>query len=85
MGETPPPSRDLLIALLERLTVLVPEYAADARLASKRLRGMPADSEFGPSRRPPQQISKELRAILDAPPTAGRSDEELVARVLRDL
>jgi hypothetical protein len=79
------PSRDLLISLLERLADLAPERAVSARLAAKRLRAMPAESQFEPSRHPPRQISEELRAILDAPPTAQHSHEELVARVLRDL
>jgi hypothetical protein len=84
-AEQAPPFRDLLISLLGRLADLAPELAVGARVAAKRLGAMRVESQFEPSRHPPRQSSDELRAILDAPLTAQRSGEELVARVLRDL
>lgn len=81
----PPPLCDLLVSVLLGVADLVPEHAGNARATAKRLSAMRSESQFEPSPHPPRQISEELRAILDAPPTAQRSDEELVARVLRDL
>jgi hypothetical protein len=83
--EETPPFRDLLISLVVRVAELAPEHAFLAGLAAERLRAIPEESQFEPSPYPPRRISKELRAILDAPLAAHRSDEELVARVLRDL
>jgi hypothetical protein len=84
-GASPPPFRALLVSVLRRLADLAPEYAGDARATAERLVAMSGESQFEPSRHPPHRISDELRAILDAPPSVHRSDEELVARVLRDL
>lgn len=84
-GPSPPRFRDLLVSILRRLADLAPEHAAGARVAAKRVDVMSGESQFEPSRHPPRRISEELRAILEAPPSVCRSEEELVARVLRDL
>lgn len=84
-GPSPPRFRDLLVSILRRLADLAPEHAAGARVAAKRVDVMSGESQFEPSRHPPRRISEELRAILEAPPSVYRSEEELVARVLRDL
>jgi hypothetical protein len=79
------PFHDLLVSILRRLADLAPEHAVGARVTAKRVDGMSGESQFEPSRHPPRKISEELRAVLDAPPSIHRSEEELVARVLRDL
>ena len=84
-GSSPPPFRALQVSVLRRLAELAPEHAAGARRTATRLEAMSGESQFEPSRHPPRSISDELRAILDSPPSVHRLDEELVARVLRDL
>lgn len=84
-GPNTPPFHDLLGSTLRRLADLAPEHAAGARTTAKRLDVMSGGSQFEPSRHPRREISAELGAILDAPPSVHRSYEELVARVLRDL
>ena len=88
-GTSPPPSRDLLVSVLGRLADLVPEHAIGARATAERLGAVrgesQGESQFEPSRHPPNRISAELQAILEAPPSVGRSEQGLVARVLRDL
>ncbi len=84
-GPSAPPLRDLLVPILRRLADLAPEHAVGARAAAKHLDGMSGESQFEPSRHPARRISTELRAILDAPPSVHRSEEQVVARVLRDL
>jgi len=84
-GASPPPFRDLLVSILRRLADLAPEHAAGARVTAQRVDVMSGESQLEPSRHPPRWISEELQAILDAPPSVHRSEEEVVARVLRDL
>jgi hypothetical protein len=84
-GSSPPPFRDLLVSILRRLADLAPEHAVGARMTAERLHRMSGESQFEPSRHPPHRISEELRALLDAPTSVHRSEEELVAQVLRDL
>jgi hypothetical protein len=84
-GPSPLPFHDLLVSILRRLADLAPEHAVGARITADHVDGISDESQFEPSRLPPRQISEELRAILDAPPSVHRSEEELVARVLRDL
>ena len=84
-GPSPPPHCDLLASVLRRLADLAPELAAGARATAERLQRVHGESQFTPSRRPRRRISEELQAILETPPGVHRSDEELVARVLRDL
>ena len=82
---SPPPFRDLLVAVLRRLTDLAPEDVVGAAITATRLARMSGEAQFEPSRHPPRGISEELRAVLDAPPSRHVSEEQFVARVLRDL
>jgi hypothetical protein len=82
---SPPPLRDLLVSILRRLADLDPGHVVGVRLTDEHLNGMSGESQFEPSRHPPGRISEELRAILEAPSSVNRSEEELVARVLSDL
>ena len=84
-GPSPPPVRDLLVSILRRLADLAPGHAAGARVTAELVYLISEKSQFEPSRHPPRRISEELQAILDAPRTDHDSEEELVARVLRDL
>jgi hypothetical protein len=84
-GTSPPPFPDLLVSVLRRLADLAPEHAVGARATADRLGVMHGASQFEPSRHPPRRMSEELRAILDAPPSVHRSEEDVVARVLGDL
>ena len=80
-----PPFRDLLVSILGRVAELVPEHRLEALECAARLSAMREETQLDPIAHPPRPISAELRAILDSPSTRQRSDEELVARVLRDL
>ncbi len=82
---SPPPSRDLLVSVLRRLGDLAPQGVVGAEITAKRLARMSRETQFEPSRHPPHGISEELRAVLDAPPSRHSSEEQFVARVLRDL
>ena len=82
---SPPPFRDLIVAVLRRLADLAPEHVVGAHVTANRVARMSGETQFEPSRHPPRGISAELRAVLDAPPRRHSSDEQLVARVLRDL
>ena len=84
-GDAPPPFHDLLVSILRRLADLDPEHVVGARVTANYVDSVRGESQFEPSRLPPRQISDELRAILDAPPSVHRPEEELVTRVLRDL
>ena len=81
----PPPLRDPLVSVLLRLADLAPEYVVGAGVTADRVAAMSDETQFEPSRHPPRQISEELRAVLDAPPSTDVSDEQIVARILRDL
>jgi hypothetical protein len=79
----PAPRRELLAQILWRVSLLMPGYEEAAYLAG-RLARVQDEGEL-PATYFPRKISPELRRLLDAPPVPRRSDEELVARVLRDL
>jgi hypothetical protein len=79
----PAPRRELLAQILWRVGLLVPRHARAASTAG-RLARVQDEGEL-PATYVPREISPELRRLLDAPPVPRRSDEELVARVLRDL
>ncbi len=76
--------RELLARILWRLSALAPEYAGRADEVASGLDSMREEHEL-PATYTPRPISPELQQILDAPPVLERSDEALVARVLRDL
>jgi len=76
--------RKLLARILWRLSALAPEYAGRADEVASGLDSMREEHEL-PTTYTPRPISPELQQILDAPPVLERSDEALVARVLRDL
>jgi hypothetical protein len=79
----PAPRRELLAQILWRVSLLMPGYEEAAYLAG-RLARVQDEGEL-PATYVPREISPELRRLLDAPSVPRRSDEELVARVLRDL
>jgi hypothetical protein len=80
----PQARRELLARILWRLSALAPEYAERAAEVASRLASVREEHEL-PATYVPRPISPELQQILDAPPLLQRSDEALVARVLRDL
>jgi hypothetical protein len=76
--------RELLARILWRLDALAPSYAGRADELASGLDAVREEPEL-PATYRPRPISPELQKILDAPPILQRSDEALVARVLRDL
>jgi hypothetical protein len=80
----PAPHRELLAQILWRVSSLVPRHAGWAAYVAGRLALVHEEGEL-PATYVPREISPELRRMLDAPSVPRRSDEELVARVLRDL
>jgi hypothetical protein len=83
-ADEPRALRELLVRILRRISVLVPKHAERALEAACRLASVREEHEL-PATYSPRRISPELQQLLDAPPVPQRSDEALVARVLRDL
>jgi hypothetical protein len=75
--------RELLVRILWRLDALAPKYAEPAGVVAVGLASVREEPEL-PDTYTPRPISAELRRIL-APTIPQRSDEAVVARVLRDL
>jgi hypothetical protein len=85
VSRTPPQRVEQVRQLLLRLSALAPEHDASIRRALVQLSFAPEHHEFPPVYQPRRELSPELQRILDAPSASPRSDETLVARVLRDL
>jgi hypothetical protein len=83
-AQEPLARRELLVRTLRRLDALAPKCAEPAAVVAIGLASVREESEL-PDTYTPRPISVELQQILDAPPVPQRSDEALVARVLRDL